>query len=320
MPTVLVVDDSPLDRRLVGELLAKDAGAQVQYAVHGADALATMAQSLPDVVVTDLLMPELDGLGLVAAVRELYPLVPVILMTSQGSEEIAVRALQQGAASYVPKRLLPQYLRDTIQKVLRVSLRDRSHSRLMGCLQRTESTFLLENDPALFGPLITYLQEGASQIGVCNDADRTRFGVALEEALTNALYHGNLEVSSELRESDTNAYYEMVERRRHQSPYQERRIEVQARLACNEAVFVVRDGGPGFDLSALPDSTDPANLEKVSGRGILLMRSFMDQVLHNAAGNVVTLVKRSGSDCRPISQTLSGGHYSSVKSRTVTLG
>jgi CheY-like chemotaxis protein len=302
MPTVLVVDDSPLDRRLVGELLARDAGVQVQYAVHGADALAMMAQSLPDVIITDLLMPELDGLGLVAAARKLYPLVPVILMTSQGNEEIAVRALQQGAASYIPKRLLPHYLGDTIQKVLRVSLRDRSHCRLMGCVQRTESTFLLENDPALFGSLITHLQEGVSQIGVCNDADRTRVGIALEEALANALYHGNLEVSSKLRDSDTNAYYEMVERRRHESPYRERRIEVHAKLACNEAVFVVRDGGPGFDLSALPDPTDPANLEKLSGRGVLLMRSFMDQVLYNATGNAVTLVKRSGCDCRPIKQ------------------
>jgi CheY-like chemotaxis protein len=298
MPTILVVDDSPLDRRLVGELLAKDADVQVRYAVHGADALATMAQSLPDVVVTDLLMPELDGLGLVAAVRKLYPLVPVILMTSQGSEEIAVHALQQGAASYVSKRLLPQYLGDTIQKVLSVSLRDRSYFRLMGCIQRTESTFLLENDPALFGPLIMYLQEGASQIGVCDEADRVRVGIALEETLANALYHGNLEVSSELRESDTDAYYEMAEKRRHQSPYQERRIVVQAKLACHEAVFVVRDEGSGFDVSALPDPTDPSNLEKVSGRGIFLMRSFMDQVFYNAAGNVVTLIKRNGAEGR----------------------
>ena len=58
-------------------------------------------------------MPEINGLQLVAAMREKYPRIPVILMTSQGSEEIAVQALQQGAASYVPKKLL-----------LRVSLGD----------------------------------------------------------------------------------------------------------------------------------------------------------------------------------------------------
>ncbi|MGE0608143.1 MAG: ATP-binding protein, partial [Pirellulales bacterium] len=48
----------------------------------------------------------------------------------------------------------------------------------------------------------------------------------------------------------------------------------------------------GFDPSKLPDPTDPANLEKASGRGLLLMRSFMDEVTYNATGNQITLVKR----------------------------
>lgn len=298
MPDILVVNDAPLDRRLVGELLASEPNMHVQYAVDGADALATMAQRLPDLVITDLLMPEMDGLSLVAEVRQQCPQVPVILMTSQGSEELAVRALQQGAAGYIPKRLLPHYLCHTIRKVLRVSLRDRSRSRLAESMQKLETTLLLENDSALFDPLITYLQDGVAQMGVCDDADRTRVGVALEEALANALYHGNLEVGSELRELDTDAYHDMVERRRHESPYQERRIEVQAKLARDEAVFVVRDGGRGFDPAALPDPTDPANLEKASGRGILLMRSFMDDVLYNSEGNAVTLIKRRGAGPR----------------------
>lgn len=298
MTDVLVVDDAPFDRRLVGELLASEPDVHVHYAVDGADALATMAHRVPDVVITDLLMPELDGFGLVAAVRQRYPLVPVILMTSHGSEDLAVRALQQGAASYVPKRLLPEYLEHTIRKVLRVSLRGRSDSRLADSMQKLEATFLLENDPALFEPLVTYLQDGVSHMGVCGDADRTRVGVALEEALANALYHGNLEIGSELRELGTDAYRGMVERRRQESPYQERRLEVHARLTRDEAVVMVRDEGRGFDPSALPDPTDPANLEKASGRGILLMRSFMDELLYNGEGNTVTLVKRRGAGLR----------------------
>jgi CheY-like chemotaxis protein len=292
MPTVLVVDDSPVDRRVVGELLTRDPDLQVRYAVHGADALDTMASELPDIVVTDLLMPQIDGLQLVAAVRQQHPLVPVILMTSQGSEEISVRALQLGAASYVPKRVLATSLRDTIRKVLGVSSRARSQTRIMGCMTRTCYTFELENDSALFGPLVTYLQDEAAQMGLCTDADRTRIGVALEEALANALYHGNLEVGSELREKDIGAYYALIESRRRQPPYQDRRIEVEARFTRDGATFVIRDAGVGFDPGTLPDPTDPANLERVSGRGILLMRTFMDEVLYNQMGNVVTLVKR----------------------------
>ena len=61
-------------------------------------------------------------------------------------------------------------------------------------------------------------------------------------------------------------------------------------------MFVIRDEGPGFDVSKLPDPTDPANLEKRSGRGLLLMRAFMAEVKHNARGNELTLVWRRRND------------------------
>ena len=203
-----------------------------------------------DLVITDLLMPEINGLQLVAAMREKYPRIPVILMTSQGSEEIAVQALQQGAASYVPKKLLLRYLWETIAKVLKAAVHDRGQARLIKCMLRTESIFHLENDPALFEPLVRYLQEETIRLGVCTEADRVRVGIALEEALANALYHGNLEIASELR--STAGYRDLIRQRLSQSPYQERRIEVEARITRSEAAFAIRDEGAGFDLPPCP--------------------------------------------------------------------
>ena len=292
MTTILVVDDSAVDRHLVGGLLERDTALRVEYAVHGVDALAKMSVAAPDLVVTDLMMPEMDGLQLVSAVRSKFPYVPVILTTSQGNEEIAVQALQQGAASYVPKHALARRLLDTVHRVLAVSCRERSYLRLWHCITVAEYALELENDGSLIGPLVTYLQEHVSRMGLCDETDRMRIGVALEEALTNAMYHGNLQVGSELREEDDRAYCALVETRRNQVPYKERRIHVRARLSRDEAVFVVRDEGTGFDPSCLPDPTDPANLERVSGRGILLMRTFMDDVTFLGMGNEVVLTKR----------------------------
>ena len=217
-------------------------------------------------------------------------------MTSQGSEEIAFQALQLGAASYVPKTFLQDSLRDTVHKVLQASINESYYQKAMECLARSERVFSLANDPALFTPLIVHFQEECVALGICNHADRVRLGVGLGEALTNALFHGNLELNSSLRETDADAYHHLAETRRHQSPYQERRIEVEVRLAGGKAVFVIRDEGPGFDPTALPDPTDPANLERVTGRGILLMQAFMDRVDFNARGNEVTMVKHSGSN------------------------
>jgi CheY-like chemotaxis protein/anti-sigma regulatory factor (Ser/Thr protein kinase) len=293
MTTILVVDDSAVDRQLVAGLLKRDGKLEVEFAAHGADALRQMEQRLPDLVLTDLIMPEMDGLDLVAAVRRKYPSVPVILMTSRGSEEIAVQALQRGAASYVPKRALGQRVYDTIQKVLAVAVHQRHLSRLMGCMTRSECDFVLDNDSALIGPLVSYLQECMTRMGLYDDADLTRVGVALEEALVNAIYHGNLEIGSELRENDR-AYYALVRRRREERPYCDRRIYVRVSLTREAAEFAVRDEGNGFDPTALPDPTDPANLEKTCGRGVLLMRTFMDDVRYNDCGNMVTLTKRCG--------------------------
>ena len=57
-------------------------------------------------------------------------------------------------------------------------------------------------------------------------------------------------------------------------------------------MFTIRDEGPGFNPSALPDPTDPVNVGKISGRGLLLMRTFMDAVNYNEAGNELTIRKR----------------------------
>ena len=54
---------------------------------------------------------------------------------------------------------------------------------------------------------------------------------------------------------------------------------------------MIRDEGPGFDPASIPNPTDPEYLERPSGRGMLLMRSFMDELTYNDTGNEVTMVK-----------------------------
>ena len=292
MTRVLVVDDSPVDLQLVGLLLREDSTLEVENAVHGADALVKMEQALPDVVVTDLVMPEMDGLTLTGVITDKFPLVPVILITAQGNEEIAVQALHRGAASYVPKRRLADKLLDTVREVLRLSYRKRHQTQLMGCMTQHDCGFALDNDPGLIDALIAHLQDEAAQLGLCDVVEGTRLGVALEEALKNALYHGNLEIGQQLREQDRRAYDALVRERREQAPYRDRRIHVVAKFSPDGLTFEIRDDGPGFDVSILPDPADPASLEGTSGRGVLLMRTLMDDVVYNEAGNAVTLVKR----------------------------
>lgn len=273
-------------------LLEKEPDCQVLYAEDGAAALRSVEDNLPDVVVTDMVMPHLDGLQLVEAMKHDFPLIPVIIMTAVGTEETAVQALKRGAASYVTKRRLAQDLLETVRMVLQAADDERNVSRLL--VHRTrqaEFKFVLENELPLLAASVTYLQQTMRAMGLFDEAERLRIGVALEEVLLNAMFHGNLELSSSLREDDKPTYHELARTRAKESPYRDRRIFMDVLLSPVGAEFKVRDQGPGFNPKELPDPTDPANLHRVSGRGLLLMHTFMDSVDFNESGNEVRLTK-----------------------------
>jgi DNA-binding NtrC family response regulator len=117
---VLVVDDSLFARIAVCRVLQRVDGLAVFQARDGAQALEVIEREVPSVVVTDLHMPNMDGLKLVAEMREKHPGIPAIIMTAYGSESAAMEALRVGAANYIPKSALARDLAETIKSVLSV--------------------------------------------------------------------------------------------------------------------------------------------------------------------------------------------------------
>src|SRR5205085_3313476 len=91
---------------------------------------------------------------------------------------------------------------------------------------------------------------------------------------------------------DESKYHAAISDRQKNAPYAKRAVRFTAKLRADRAVFSVTDQGPGFDPESLPDPTDPANLERVGGRGLLLIRTFMDEVKFNRKGNQISFVKR----------------------------
>jgi CheY-like chemotaxis protein len=295
MTRVLVVDDAKLHRALVRGILAEDLELEVAEASNGKLALAAIQGQPPDLVISDLLMPEMDGFELVSQLRRHHPGIPVIVMTQHGNERLAVQALEAGAASYVRKDDLAYELSRTVSRVLAVSRQEHEQAQLMESLQRSKASFAIDSTGDLIAPLVRYLRKSASSFGLFDEAGLTQIGVALQEALLNATHHGNLEVGSELREVDADLYRRELEKRSGEEPYKNRRVHVDAEFTCEEARFTIRDEGPGFQPGSLPDPRDAENLLKCHGRGVLLMRSLMDECRYNDAGNSVTLVRRRSS-------------------------
>lgn len=287
MSTILVVDDALSDRTLVSGIAAKWSDSRILQAEDGRVALAMIEQDPPDLILTDMHMPEMDGLELVTAVRETNPSIPIILMTAKGSEEIAARALRAGAASYVPKRRLAQDLIDTIRQVHNTSRGERTQVRLMHHATSTDTTFVLFNDRGLIRAAVDQVLNMLRCLPLRDQTERLRVGIALEEALNNASYHGNLQVRDEAGD-DKRRYPEVAGQRSFTDPWKARRIHLRINIDRNVAEFTVRDDGDGFDWQhwmSLPDD------DQSDTRGIALMRSVMDEVTFNETGNQITLLK-----------------------------
>ena len=289
---VLVVDDSRVSQRLAGRLIQNGTGQAVVYADNGHQALALIDQIRPSVVLTDLQMPEMDGFELVEAIRASYPRIPVILMTAYGSEAAAMRALQAGAANYVPKKNLVTELVGTVQKLLAIVAGDRKKQKVLGFQLSRTRRFEIDNDPALLAPLIDLIREDFDAFAIGDETTGIRIAVALQESLANAIYHGNLECSSDLRQEDERIFYNQANQRRTAEPYASRRVHISSTIDRQEARIVIRDEGPGFDVAALDRPFDPEDLMKIGGRGMILIQTFLDEVFHNQTGNQITLVKR----------------------------
>jgi CheY-like chemotaxis protein len=285
---VLVVDDSAVDRQLAGRLIEKQSHLSVGHAADGQEALSIIRRQRPDIVVTDLLMPGMDGLELVRVLRKEYPQLPVVLMTGHGSETVATEALRLGAASYVPKCRLAQDLVPTLENVLVRAQTEGRPERLAESLVYCDMGYVLDNDPELITALVEHVQQCLVRIRFCDAPGALQIGSALEAAIDNALYHGNFELGTELAPSDCAA---LSRERRNEPPYRDRRIHVRARFSADEALFIIRDEGPGFDHAAHATAKQAERVGE-RDRGLTLMYTFMDSVTFNEAGNEVTLVKR----------------------------
>lgn len=116
---VLIVDDSPADRHLYRRFLGEstDAAFEITEAHNGSEGLTRCREERPDCILLDYRLPDLDGIGFLDALQQAkdLPLVPVVMLTGMGSENLAVQALKKGACDYLSKNTLTS---DQLQRAL----------------------------------------------------------------------------------------------------------------------------------------------------------------------------------------------------------
>ncbi|HEV8712878.1 MAG TPA: sigma-54 dependent transcriptional regulator [Candidatus Binatia bacterium] len=140
-PTILIVDDERSIRVGLKGLLSKE-GYEVTVAENGNDALRLLTNQEYDLVLTDLRMAGLDGLGLLKKIKEQYPDTLVIMMTAYGSEKIAVEAMKAGARDYLVKPFDNDEVKILVQQALE---QRRLHRQVQHLYERLDAAFRFDN-------------------------------------------------------------------------------------------------------------------------------------------------------------------------------
>ncbi|MFW5682655.1 MAG: ATP-binding protein [Phycisphaeraceae bacterium] len=139
--------------------------------------------------------------------------------------------------------------------------------------------------------IVMQLRWEALQHGVCDEQGASRLVIAMTEAITNAIVHGNYELDSAIKNQDPHAFRELLEARGADHRYSGRTVEIQATYNGPSCVWTISDQGSGFDVEAALKKLQSDDPEAIlsSGRGIAIMKAFLDEVRWLDHGRTIRL-------------------------------
>jgi CheY-like chemotaxis protein/anti-sigma regulatory factor (Ser/Thr protein kinase) len=271
-----VAEDERAMREVIRHALTNTEEAyEVDTAADGAEALRKLHETEYDVLLTDLIMPNLDGVELLDRVRTESPWLPTVVLTAMAGDEYILDCLARGAWDYILKPFEVPQLRAVVKRALIVS----------ASFEQQRGDFDLRTDG-----------ENRVELHAVSDIEYVlRFRRFTELLLRSRL-------TSEMRE-DLRLAIEEIGRNAIEWGNREdrsKRVRLSYEVTDDRVVFRIEDEGSGFLHRELPDpSIDPIKHmerrlgegKRPGGFGVHIIRGVMDEVVYNEKGNVVTMTK-----------------------------
>ena len=211
-PRILVVDDEVRIREAC-QLVLEDCGYGVSLAASGAIGLELIRDQHFDIILLDLMMPELSGFGVLAQVKALHPDTVVIVITGYATLEHSVDAMKKGAFDFIPKPFTPEHLRVTIAKAIDYTrtLRDiaDTRSRLRTLVNRISDGVMCTNHEhrvALANPAFLRMIGSAAESAIGSCVDDFLYIPRIREMIREALHISGSEVAELTEEIPVNGH------------------------------------------------------------------------------------------------------------------
>jgi DNA-binding response OmpR family regulator len=297
---ILIVDDDKYISLLLCNFLEEE-GFICETAENGLEALEKVTKDEKfDMVLLDFVMPKMNGLEFLAAVRDINPKLPVLMISGYRTIDNTLEALRLGAIGFIKK---PFSLKDVLKNLKLVFHTTKSKKELgpiIPYLTRGNMEFVFNTGEIEPDEVSIYLATHLGELGLIAGRRISTVALAFNEVLINAVEHGNLELPvNHFLDIPGNEEKEKVvalKNERLKDPkYSSKKIILKYLFNNTETMVTVIDEGPGFNTSAVMDfliKEDDSNVEGC-GRGIMLLKYAVDKIKFNDKGNEVSLVIKS---------------------------
>ena len=245
-------------------------------------------------VVTDMQMPEMDGVSLLRKMRLEYPLIPAIMVTAYGNEDLASEALGVGASNFISKDHAAILLPEMVQRMKLFSAANAETLDLKGALTRNRFEFILDCSLDRITPLVCLQLRLLAAMNVLHTGDRLRIAEALDYLLFHCIVHGNLErpTSADPLSRESAERFVIEQRSQWGDPSSaEPTVSLSLSVTDREARYVVSRDGNGPSITHAPLPGTPQSFADERGRAMLLLTSVMNEVFVDPSNGDVTLVK-----------------------------
>lgn len=276
---VLIVEDDAPSRSFMKDTIESQ-GLEVHIAENGEEGLATFKKINPQLVLSDINMPKMDGLELLSEIRKISPRAIVVMVTAFGCEEYAMKALELKANNYLKKPVRHAELLPLLKKY--ESLTKEKPENKPQPSQTKKPTFSIKMDSVLeeVPDMVDWLIKSTGNY--LDESGQLDAKIGLVELLNNAIAHGNWG-------SETNGDANQILNRA-------RQVRVEYKTSETYCEWTISDEGKGFDWESYMERLDADPLGQ-TGKGILCCKFHFSELLYNSPGNSVTARKNKRSDC-----------------------
>jgi len=290
MKKILIIDDEKPVRDVLNIALSEE-GYESYQAPSGELGFELFKSSEPDIVLTDVMMPGIDGIEVTKRMKVQRDDIDVVVMSGFGTEELVVNALRAGASNYIKKPIVFDELFKILDDIIFKRENRKRFEIFREIVESEHKDIAIGNDVSRVWGAVNQILFNAQAVADPNSLEGMCIG--LYELLINAIEHGNLGITFREKSDalQNNTYRELLESRMKRADSEGMVVRIESDYEPSSITVEIRDQGEGFDLSTLPDLKDAEAILLDHGRGVLLATLFYDSVDYSEPGNCVKVSK-----------------------------